>query len=92
MSISNSLSPPVSLDQDLAPRVRTVVAQQLRVIPQRVLISAHLLNDLGADWLDRLELIMAIEDQFGVEIPDSIVEQLKTVGDLIRYIETCRHH
>ena len=49
--------------------------------------EAHFTEDLAADWLDRLELMMLIEHQFGLEIPDEDVHQIEVVGDLMRYIE-----
>ena len=70
--------------------IRALIAQQLRVNIGRVTDEAHLAGDLGADWLDRLELMNAIEDQFaGVEIVDDAVDQLEVVGDLIRFIRNC---
>ena len=78
-------------DQDLAARVRTMVAQQLGIKLQRVSDQA-LLKDLGADWLDRLELVMALEDQFGVEIEDRLVDHLQAVGDLVHFVESCPRH
>src|SRR5438445_648007 len=69
--------------------VRTVVANHLGVSIERVTDEAHFTDDLGADWLDRLELTMAVEDQFaGVEITDADVDRIEVVGDLIRHIET----
>ncbi len=72
--------------------IRALIAQQLRVNVGCVTDEAHLANDLGADWLDRLELMIAIEDQFaGVEIVDDAVDQFEVVGDLIRFIQTMDH-
>jgi acyl carrier protein len=69
--------------------VRTLVANHLGVSVGRVTDEAHFTNDLGADWFDRLELMMVIEDQFaGLEITDADVNQIEVVGDLIRHIET----
>jgi acyl carrier protein len=68
--------------------VRTLVANHLGVSVGRVTDEAHFTHDLGADWLDRLELMMAVEDQFaGVEIADGDVDQIEVVGDLIRLIK-----
>src|SRR5262249_21317054 len=67
--------------------VRTLIANHLGISVGRVTDAAHITNDLGADWLDRLELMMAVEDQFaGVEITDEDVDQIAVVGDLIRHI------
>ena len=68
--------------------VRTLVAKQLRVDIEFVTSEAHFTHDLGADFLDRVELMLAIEDQFaGVKITDEDVEQIQVVGDLIRHLQ-----
>ena len=68
--------------------VRTLIANQLCVDVKRVTDEAHFTEDLGADWLDRLELMIVIEDQFpNVVITDEDVDQIEVVGDLIRQIE-----
>ncbi len=69
--------------------VRTFIANHLGVSVGRVTDEAHFTDDLGADWLDRLDLMIAVEDQFaGVEITDGDVDRIEFVGDLIRHIET----
>jgi acyl carrier protein len=69
--------------------IRTLIAEHLRVEVERVTDEARFLDDLGADWLDRLELMIAVEDQFtGLEITDDQVDRIEVVGDLIRYIES----
>ena len=69
--------------------VRALIANHLGVSVGRITDEAHFTADLGADWLDRLDLMMAVEDQFaGVEITDDDVDQIELVGDLIRHIET----
>ena len=68
--------------------VRTLIANQLGVDVKRVTDEAHVTDDLGADWLDRLELMIVIEDRFAnVVITDEDVDQIEVVGDLIRHIE-----
>jgi acyl carrier protein len=68
--------------------VRILVAKQLRVDIESVMSETHFTLDLGADFLDRVELMLAIEDQFaGVEITDDDVEQIQVVGDLIRHLQ-----
>jgi acyl carrier protein len=68
--------------------VCTLIANQLGVDVKRVTDEAHFTDDLGADWLDRLELMIVIEDRFAdVLITDEDVDQLEVVGDLIRHIE-----
>jgi acyl carrier protein len=69
--------------------VRTLIANHLGVSVRRVTDEAHFTDDLGADWLDRLDLMIAVEDQFaGVEITADDVDRIELVGDLIRHIET----
>ncbi len=68
--------------------VRTLIANQLGVDVKHVTDEAHFTDDLGADWLDRLELMIVIEDRFAdVVITDEDVDQIEVVGDLIRHIE-----
>src|SRR4051812_25783788 len=76
----------------LAPgKIRALIAKHLGVEIERITDEAHFANDLGADWLDRVELVIAIEDQFaGVEITDDDVDQINVVADLIRCIERPR--
>jgi acyl carrier protein len=69
--------------------VRTLVAKHLGVSVDRVTDEAHFTDDLGADWLDRLELMIVIEDRFADT--DEEVDQLEVVGDLIRHIENADH-
>ena len=67
--------------------IRALVAKHLGVDVRRITNEAHFRHDLGADWLDRLELLILIEDQFAdVELPDD-ADQIKVVGDLIRCVE-----
>ena len=72
----------------LATRVRNLVAEQLEVATERVTDDARF-DDLGADWLDHIELMMVMEDQFACqEIAEDDAERIVAVGDLIRFIET----
>jgi acyl carrier protein len=69
--------------------VRTLVARQLGIDIKRVTDEAHFTDDLRANWLDRLELMIAIEDQFAdVEMTENDFDQIDIVGDLIRYVES----
>ena len=67
--------------------VREVVVEQLSVAPDQVKLEAKIIEDLGADSLDVVELVMALEEKFGIEIPDSESEKLVTIGDVVSYIE-----
>lgn len=69
-------------------RVKKVVVQQLSVEEPEVTLEASFTNDLGADSLDQVELVMAFEEEFGVEIPDEDAEKIVTVEDAVKYIES----
>ena len=68
-------------------RVKAIIAEQLGVKLEEVNETASFIEDLGADSLDTVELVMALEEEFGIEIPDEDAEKMTTVGDAIRYIE-----
>ena len=68
-------------------KVKTVIAEQLGVKSEEVTDQAKFVDDLGADSLDTVELVMALEEEYGIEIPDEDAEKLTTVGDAIKYIE-----
>ena len=71
---------------DIADRVRKIVVEHLGVDEDKVTESASFIDDLGADSLDTVELVMAFEEEFGIDIPDEDAEQMRTVGDAIRYL------
>lgn len=68
-------------------KVKEVIIESLNCSADQVTMEARLIEDLGADSLDAVELNMAIEDAFGVEIPDTALAELKTVGDLVNHID-----
>ncbi|MCK4870288.1 MAG: acyl carrier protein [Gammaproteobacteria bacterium] len=68
-------------------RVQTIVAEQLGVDKEKIVNSASFVDDLGADSLDTVELVMALEEEFGAEIPDEDAEKIATVQEAIDYIE-----
>jgi acyl carrier protein len=92
MNISSIMLEGKATNENVATNVRKLVAQYLGIKDKHVSDGARLRKDLGADWLDRLELMIMIEDQFGVEIADDVIDQLEAVGDLIRFVETHRLH
>ncbi len=71
---------------DIASKVRAIIADQLMVDPEEVTDEASFVEDLGADSLDTVELIMEFEDEFGVEISDEDAENIATVGEAIAYM------
>ncbi len=68
-------------------KITEIIVEQLGVKPEEVVPEASFVDDLGADSLDTVELVMALEEEFGIEIPDEDAEKIQTVGDAIRYIE-----
>jgi len=75
---------------DVAERVKKIVVQHLGVDAEKVVDNADFIDDLGADSLDRVELVMAFEEEFGVEIPDDAAEKIQTVGQAIEFIEKAK--
>ena len=71
----------------LEDKVKDIIVEQLGVNPEQVTPEASFIEDLGADSLDTVELVMAFEEEFGAEIPDEDAEKLQTVGDAIKYVE-----
>lgn len=68
-------------------KITEIIVEQLGVKSEEVVPEASFVDDLGADSLDTVELVMALEEEFGIEIPDEDAEKIQTVGDAIRYIE-----
>ncbi len=75
------------MNQEIFAKVKKVIVENLGVSEDRIVPEASLLDQLGADSLDLVELAMNLEDQFGVTIDDADIGQLKTVGDVVAYIE-----
>ncbi len=71
---------------DVASKVREIIAQELGVELEKVVDEASFVDDLGADSLDTVELVMAFEEEFDVEIPDEDAEQMSTVGQAVGYL------
>ncbi len=68
-------------------KVKKIIIDQLGISPDEVTLDAKFVDDLGADSLDIVELIMAFEEEFEIEIPDEDAEKIETVGDAVKYIE-----
>ena len=71
-------------------KVKAIVVEQLGVDEAEVTIDSTFIDDLGADSLDIVELIMALEEEFNVEIPDDVAEKIKTVKDTVEYIDSAK--
>ncbi len=74
-------------DKPIEQRVKDIIVEQLGVKPEQVIPAAKFIEDLGADSLDTVELVMALEEEFGIEVPDEQAEKLQSVGDVIKYVE-----
>lgn len=72
---------------DVAERVKKIVVEHLGVDEAKVTEAASFIDDLGADSLDTVELVMAFEEEFSVEIPDDVAEKIQTVGDAVSFIQ-----
>jgi acyl carrier protein len=74
-------------DKPIDQRVKDIIVEQLGVKPDQVTPEAKFIEDLGADSLDTVELVMALEEEFSIEVPDEQAEKLQSVGDVIKYVE-----
>lgn len=74
-------------EKTIEQRVKDIIVEQLGVKEDQVTPDAKFIEDLGADSLDTVELVMALEEEFGNEIPDEQAEKLQSVGDVIKYVE-----
>ncbi len=68
-------------------QIRELIAEQLDMDENKITMDSDIVEDLEADSLDVVDLVMSLEDAFGVEVPDEAIEDFKTVGDVVRYIE-----
>ncbi|MBR5485410.1 MAG: acyl carrier protein [Oscillospiraceae bacterium] len=72
---------------DTFEKVKAILCEQLDLDESQVTMNAEVINDLGADSLDIVDLVMTLEDEFDTEVPDEEIETLKTVGDIVKYVE-----
>ena len=76
----------MSNNQEIFDKVQKIIVDHLGVEKSKVVESASFIDDLGADSLDQVELVMAFEEEFGIEIPDEAAEKIVTVGNAVKYI------
>jgi acyl carrier protein len=74
-------------EKSIEEKVKDIIVEQLGVNPEQVTQNASFIEDLGADSLDTVELVMAFEEEFNIEVPDEDAEKLQKVGDVVSYIE-----
>jgi len=75
------------MSESIEARVREIIINELGVEPEKVTDDASFVEDLGGDSLDTVELVMAFEEEFGLDIPDEDAEQMRSVGDAIKYLK-----
>lgn len=68
-------------------KIKSMLAEQLDIDENSITLDSQLIEDLGADSLDAIDLVMSIEDEFGIEIPDEIIEKMESVNDITTYVE-----
>ena len=76
------------MSEELEQKVKDIIIEQLGVKPDSVTPDAKFLEDLGADSLDTVELVMSFEEEFGIEVPDEEAERLQSVGDVLAFVKS----
>ncbi len=77
-------------DASIEEKVKNIIVEQLGVNEEQVTLEAKFIEDLGADSLDTVELVMAFEEEFGIEVPDEEAEKLTSVGDVVTYVQNAK--
>lgn len=70
--------------------IRALLAEQLDIAPDKITMDSDIMNDFEADSLDLVDMVMTLEDEFGIEVPDDAIETLHTVGDVVRFVDEHR--
>jgi acyl carrier protein len=71
-------------------KIRALLAEQLDIEPDKITMESDIMNDFEADSLDIVDMVMTLEDEFGIEVPDEAIENLRTVGDVVQYVDANR--
>lgn len=69
-------------------KVVEILSEQLGVAPEKISMDSLLEEDLDADSLDSIDIVMSVEDEFGIEVPDEVIAEMKSVGDIVNFIES----
>ncbi len=77
-------------NKNLTDKVKEIIAQQLSVKVEAIQDTTNIAEELGADSLDLVEILMSLEDEFGISIPDEMIPQIKTIKDIVEFIETSK--
>ena len=86
LPVAKAIRRRVRLDMSLFEEIQEIICEQLKAKPEEVKLETSFIDDLGADSLDSIELVMALEGKFNIEIPDEDAEGMNTVDDVIRYV------
>ncbi len=73
---------------DTFEKIRALLAEQLDIDPARIEMDSDIMGDFEADSLDIVDMVMTLEDEFGIEVPDEAIENLKTVGDVVQFVDS----
>lgn len=68
-------------------KIKTILAEQLDISEDVITVESLIVEDLGADSLDAIDIVMSVEDEFGIEVPDEVVEKMESVNDIVTFIE-----
>ena len=86
LPVAKAIRRRVRLDMSLFEEIQEIICEQLKAKPEEVKLETSFLDDLGADSLDLIELVMALEEKYNIEIPDEDAEGMETVSDVVKYI------
>lgn len=73
---------------DTFEKIRALLAEQLDIEPSRITMDSDIMSDFEADSLDIVDMVMTLEDEFGIEVPDDAIENLRTVGDVVSFVDS----
>ena len=76
---------------DTFEKIRALLAEQLDVDPAKITLESDIMSDFEADSLDIVDMVMTLEDEFGIEVPDDAIESLRTVGDVVNFVDSHAH-